>query len=85
MECLVNVIRQAYVGPMTSALADAINEGREELTPEESRRFAEEQVQRYLGLSVDEFLVRAEEGTLPEEDPMVVHLALLTGAKLHSC
>lgn len=62
-----------------------VAEGRDEMTPEESRAFAEEQTQQYFGITVAEFLHRAAEGTLPEDDPMVIHLALLTGARLNSC
>lgn len=60
-------------------------EGRDELTPEESRAFAEEETQKYFGLSVDDFIAHAEAGRLPEDDAMVVHLAILTGARLPSC
>lgn len=62
-----------------------VAEGRDEMTVEESRAFAEEQTQEYFGISVAEFKHRAEEGTLPADDPTVVHLAILTGAKLKSC
>lgn len=82
----VTVPRCTYATTMTTtAVSDAIQEGRDELTPEESRRFAEEQVGEYFGISVEEFRRRAEAGSLPEDDPMVVHLALLTGADLHTC
>lgn len=60
-------------------------EGRDELTPEESRAYAEEQTQKYFGLSVEDFIARAEAGQLPDDDAMVVHLAILTGARLQTC
>src|SRR5205807_9074380 len=72
-------------GPMTPALARAIEEGRDELTLEEARQFAEEQTQKYFGMSVDEFRRVAQAGELPEDDPMVVHVALLAGVDLLSC
>lgn len=70
---------------MTAGVARAVEEGRDELTHDEASAYAEEQTEKYFGLSVAQFVRSAEEGTLPEDDPMVVHLALLTGAKLHSC
>jgi hypothetical protein len=70
---------------MSPALRDAIRDGRDELTPDEARAFAEEQALKYFGMTVDEFRRAAEDGTLPEDDPMVVHVALLTGAELPSC
>ncbi len=57
----------------------------DELTPEEFARLLEEQTQRYFGLSVAEVRRRAEEGSLPEDHPMVIHLALLTNVKLLAC
>lgn len=57
----------------------------DELTPEEAKQFVEDQMQEYLGMSVEEFRQRAVAGTLPEDDAMVVHLALLTGTHLRSC
>lgn len=60
-------------------------EGRDELTPEEARAYAEEQTQKYFRLSVEEFIAQAEAGALPEDEPMAVHLAILTGARLPSC
>lgn len=71
---------------MTSGgLAQTIEEGRDELTPEEARAYAEEQTQKYFSMSFDQFVRSAEAGTLPEDEPMVVHLALLTGARLQTC
>jgi hypothetical protein len=70
---------------MSPAIARAIDENRDELTLDEARAFAEEQTQKYFGLTVADFVREAEAGRLPEDDPMVVHLALLTGAKLHTC
>ncbi len=60
-------------------------EGRDELTPDEFAQLLEEQTRRYFGISVAEFRSRAEEGSLPVDHPMVIHLALLTGANLHAC
>lgn len=70
---------------MSPALAKALEEGRDELTREEAREYAEEQTRKYFGLSIDEFVERAEAGSLDHDDPMVLHLALLTGADLRSC
>lgn len=70
---------------MSAALAHAIEEHRDELTEEEARAFAEEQTQKYFGLSVGDFVRQAEAGALSEDDPMVIHLAFLTGARLRSC
>jgi hypothetical protein len=61
-----------------------IEDGRDELTPDEARAYAEEQTQKYFGMSVDEFNARAALGTLPDS-PHVVHVALLTGARLQAC
>lgn len=68
-----------------SIMDKVIAEGRDELTQEESHALVEEETQEYFGLTVEEFVRRAEEGTLPADDAMVVHLALLTGAKLKRC
>lgn len=70
---------------MSPVLANVAKEGRDELTPEEAYQFADEQTRHYFGLSVEEFIKHAEAGELPHDDPMVLHLALLTGARLHSC
>lgn len=70
---------------MSPTVVTAIEAGRDELTHEEARAFAEEQTQEHFGLSVEEFAQRAADGTLPEDDPVVVHLALLIGVRLHSC
>lgn len=71
---------------MTSGgLAEAIADGRDELTPEEAAQFAADQAQEYLGISLEEFRRRAADGTLPDDDPMVIHIALLTGVELRSC
>lgn len=60
-------------------------EGRDELTAAEAREYVEAQTRTHFGLSIEDFIRKAEDGSLPEDDPVVVHLALLTGAKLHSC
>jgi hypothetical protein len=67
------------------ALAQAVAEGRDELTSDEAEQFADDQAREYLGMSVDEFRRRAADGTLPEDDAMVIHIALLPGARLRSC
>lgn len=68
------------------SVIDAVEaEGRDELTLDEARAYAEEQTYRYFGLSLDAFIKAVEDGSLPDDEPMVVHLALLTGARLHSC
>ena len=70
---------------MSPALAKALQEGRDELTRQEAHEFAEEQALQYFGISVEEFVKQAEAGNLPHDDPMVLHLALLTGARLQAC
>jgi hypothetical protein len=62
-----------------------LEEGRDELTAEEMAEFAAEQVRTYLGMTVAEFRQHAQDGTLPMDNWMVVHLALLTGVDLPSC
>lgn len=70
---------------MSPTLAQALDEGRE-LTADEARQYVAEQVQEHFGLTVEEFNRRAEAGELsPDDDPMVIHLALLTGVRLPSC
>ena len=69
---------------MSPGLARAIEEGREELTPDETREYLGEQTRRYLSMELDEFLRRAEEGSLPEH-PVVAHLIMLSGARPSSC
>jgi hypothetical protein len=69
---------------MSPALARSVEEGREELTPEETREFLEEQTRKYLNMGLDEFLYRAEKGTLPEH-PAVAHLIMLSGARPSAC
>lgn len=72
------------LGAMSPGVARAVEEGREELTPAETREYLEEQTRKYLGISLDEFLRRAEDGTLPEH-PAVAHLIMLSGARPTSC
>jgi hypothetical protein len=59
-------------------------DNRDELTEDEARAFLEEQTLRYLGMGLEEFMRRADEGKLPEH-PMVEHLVLLTGARPGTC
>jgi hypothetical protein len=70
---------------MSTVLENAVAEGRDELTADEAREYVEAQTRLHFGLSIEDFIRKAEDGSLPEDDPVVVHLALLTGAKLHSC
>ena len=70
---------------MSPTLTKAQDEGRNELTPEEAAQFAEEQAQQYLGMSIEDFKRCAASGELPEDNPMVVHIALLAGVELPSC
>ena len=69
---------------MSAALAQSLEEGRDELTSEEMEQFADEQARAHLGISIYEFRRRAAEETLPD-DPNVVHIALLAGVELHTC
>ncbi len=70
---------------MSPTLSRALDEGRDELTVEEAEQFADEQANKYLGMPIDKFRVLAAEDRLPNDDPMVVHIALLAGVELHSC
>jgi len=65
------------------AIERAVAEERD-LTPEESRAYLEDEVNRYLGITLNRFYQLAEAGKLPEH-PAVAHLILLTGAKPSSC
>ena len=69
---------------MTPARAESLEE-RDELTAEEAEQFAEEQARKYLRMSIAEFRQRAHDGNLPEDDPVVVHIALLAGVELQHC
>ena len=69
---------------MTSGVAQAIKEGRDELTPDEAAEYVADRVRCELGISLDEFLQKAEAGTLPES-PAIAHLILLTGATATTC
>lgn len=70
---------------MSPASQAAIDEGRDELTAEETRAFLEEQTRKHYGLDLATFVEQAEAGEIPADDGVLVHLALLTGAKLPSC
>lgn len=70
---------------MSPVLAQVLDDDRDELTVDEARQYAEEQTDRYFGMSVAEFVRRAEAGQLDADNPMVVHLALLTGARIKTC
>jgi len=70
---------------MSPTLSKAVSEGRDELTPEEAEKFADEQSSQYLGMSIGEFRGLATKDALSRDDPMVVHIALLAGVELHSC
>ena len=69
---------------MTPGVAHTIAENRDELTADETRQLLEDEIQRHLGMSLDEFYRRAEAGTLPDH-PLVAHLALLAGARTGPC
>jgi hypothetical protein len=69
---------------MSPELTQAVEDGRDELTDEETRRYLEDQTRAYFGMSLDEFLRRAEEGTLPDH-PAVAHLIMLSGATPSTC
>jgi hypothetical protein len=65
-------------------VADTVTDGPDELTEEETRAMLEEQTQRVYGLSLDDFIRRAEAGDLPAH-PDLVHLVLLSGARTDAC
>lgn len=69
---------------MTNGLARTIEQGRDELTADETREFLDDQTRSELGLTLDEFLDLAERGELPDH-PAVAHLILLTGARPTTC
>lgn len=69
---------------MSPVVERAVDEGRNELSEAEAREYLNEQTQKYLGLSLAEFMERAEAGTLPSH-PVVAHLVLLTGARPGAC
>jgi FKBP-type peptidyl-prolyl cis-trans isomerase (trigger factor) len=73
------------VSTVSPTLSKVVEEGRDELTPEEAEQFADEQSRQYLGMSIGEFKELASNDALSHDDPMVVHIALLAGVKLHSC
>jgi hypothetical protein len=68
----------------TSAAVRAIAEGRTELTEPETLEYLNDLTREALGMTLDEFVRRADEGTLPEH-PAVPHLVLLTGARPGPC
>jgi hypothetical protein len=70
---------------MSPTLSRVVREGRDELTPEEAEKFADEQARQYFDMSVADFRNQAAAGALPQDDPMVVHVALLAGVELHTC
>jgi hypothetical protein len=70
---------------MSPVLSNAVDEGRDELTAEEAEQFADEQSREYLGMSIEDFRDHAARDELPHDEPMVVHVALLSGVELHSC
>lgn len=53
-------------------------------TDAEARAFIEAEIQTYLGLSLEEFYVLAEEGRLPSH-PLVPQFVLMSGAKATAC
>jgi hypothetical protein len=70
---------------MSPALQNAVDEGRDELTPAEAEEFANEQTLEYLGMTIAKSRELAAAGHLPQDDPMVVHIALSAGVPLHTC
>ncbi|MDE0804528.1 MAG: hypothetical protein OSA99_14545 [Acidimicrobiales bacterium] len=66
-------------------LESAVAEGRDELTAAEAHAYVAAQARQHFDLSLEEFVQRARDGSLPEDDAVVVHLVLLSGAKLPAC
>ena len=54
----------------------------EELTEEETYKLLDEQARRYLNMSAEEFIRRADDGTLPHH-PVVAHLVLFLGGPVN--
>ena len=54
------------------------------LDADEARAYVAERVERELHMSVDEFVRRAADGSLPAH-PSVPHLVILTGASAEFC
>lgn len=69
---------------MTPGIANAVFEGRDELTEEETDEYVESETMRVYGLSVADFIAAAEAGNLTP-GPALAHLVLLTGARTDSC
>jgi hypothetical protein len=65
-------------------LAHAVGDTQSEMTIEQTMTLLEEQTQRFLGMSLDDFYAHAEAGTLPDH-PAVPHLILMSGARASSC
>ena len=55
-----------------------------ELTIEQTHTLLEQEVRKYLDMSLDDFYRCAEEGHLPDH-PVVPHLVLMSGARATSC
>jgi uncharacterized glyoxalase superfamily metalloenzyme YdcJ len=82
---LVNFMNREEVATMSPTLSQVAKDGRDELTPDEAQQFASEQAKQYLGMTIEKFKELAAANELPDDDPMVVHIALLAGVELHSC
>lgn len=65
------------IGPMSTTVVD--QDYADDLTAEEVRGLLDEQARRYLGMTGEEFVAAAEQGSLPDH-PAVAHLVLLAGA-----
>lgn len=70
---------------MLGNMKNAAEELNQELSTEEAQAFLEDQTRRYLDMSLAEFYEGAETGTLPDDDAVVTHLVLLSGAHPGAC
>ena len=61
----------------TTVLLRALQVALTWLTPEEERRVFDEQAQKAVGLSGEEFMRRWHAGDLPADDPAIHHLLML--------
>ncbi len=72
------------MAPTKTAPERTVSVDLSEMSDEEWHQYLEDSVQRFLGMSLDEFMECAAKGSLPEH-AAVAHLVLLTGATASTC
>lgn len=70
---------------MTTLVDGAEGAKSSELTLAEARAFAESQTQEHFSMPVEEFMRKSQAGAFDVEDPLVVHISLLIGARPPAC